>query len=352
MDFISYIKDRLGYILIYLISNIVTIIVMKLDNIISGNVNNDNILYTVLLFSFFLISFLLFDYSKKKKVYSLLNSIEHSDGNLQDALKTSCKSDIEHNYFIKILKDSYRNYEYKLSEYREKQKEHLYFINQWVHQMKTPVSVLNLMLQDSKDDLNKIDVNSMEEEVEKLAHGLDMALYSSRVYDFEMDFKIEKAGILSIVRNVINDHKKEFIRYSIYPKIIPVRDIIVETDFKWIRFVINQIITNSIKYTKVKENSEKNIIVDIENCRDGIKLVIKDNGVGIPKEDISRVFDPFFTGSNGRKFSESTGMGMYLSKTICSKLGHDISINSELDKWTCVSIVFHRGKSLYNMTEM
>jgi amino acid permease len=125
MDFISYIKDRLGYILIYLISNIVTIIVMKLDNIISGNVNNDNILYTVLLFSFFLISFLLFDYSKKKKVYSLLNSMEHSDGNLQDAFKTSCKSDIEHNYFIKILKDSYRNYEYKLSEYREKQKEEI-----------------------------------------------------------------------------------------------------------------------------------------------------------------------------------------------------------------------------------
>lgn len=352
MDFISYIKDRLGYISIYLISNIVTIIVMKLDNIISGNVNNDNALYTVLLFSFFLISFLLFDYSKKKKVYSLLNSIEHADGNLKAVFNTSCTSDREHDYFIKILKDSYRNYEYKLSEYREKQKEHMYFINQWVHQMKTPVSVLNLILQDSKDAVNKIDVNSMEEEVEKLAHGLDMALYSSRVYDFEMDFKIEKVGILSIVRNVINDHKKEFIRYSIYPKIIPGSDALVETDFKWIKFVINQIITNSIKYTKAKENSEKNIIIDIENFRDAIKLVIKDNGVGIPKEDISRVFDPFFTGSNGRRFSESTGMGMYLSKTVCSKLGHDISIDSELDKWTCVSIIFHRGKSLYNMTEM
>lgn len=352
MNFISYLKDRLGYILVYFIGNIVTIIVMQLDNMISGSINIDNILYSVLLFIFFLFFFLIFDYSKKKKVYSILNSIEHTGGNLKSVFNMSGTSDVEHNYFIKILKDSYKDYEYKISEYRERQKEHLYFINQWVHQMKTPVSVLNLMLQDSKDSINKADMESMEEEVEKLTHGLDMALYSSRVYDFEMDFKIEKAFILSIVRNVINDHKKEFIRYSIYPKIIPERDIIVETDVKWIRFVINQIITNSIKYTKVKEGNEKNITVDIEDCRNGIKLNIKDNGVGIPKEDMSRIFDPFFTGSNGRKFSESTGMGMYLSKTVCNKLGHDISVDSEINKWTCVSILFHNGKSLYNMTEL
>lgn len=78
-------------------------------------------------------------------------------------------------------------------------------------------------------------------------------------------------------------------------------------------------------------------------------LSIKDEGVGIPEEDISRVFNPFFTGSNGREFSESTGMGMYLSKLVCDKLGHKISIESVKGKWTNVSIFFRNGKSLYDM---
>lgn len=352
MNLITYIKDRLSYIILYFISNVITIIIMQLDRIIANqSLNMENLFYSLILDSFFLAIFLSLDYSRKRKLYSVLNSIENNGGSLQEIFRVPKLLNNEHRLTAKILLESFKNYEEKLSIYKDKQKEHLHFINQWVHQMKTPVSVINLILQSSEDGLKSNQTDSIGEEVDKLSHGLEMILYTSRITDFEMDFKVEKVDIMSVVRNVINDHKKELIRYSIFPKIEAEGDHIVETDTKWIRFVINQIVTNSIKYSKCKDKKEKKISINISQS-DGINLSILDDGVGMPIEDIPRVFNPFFTGSNGRSFPESTGMGMYLSRLVCRKLGHGISIESVQDEWTRVDIKFYMTKSLYNMTTM
>ena len=219
--------------------------------------------------------------------------------------------------------------------------------------MKTPMSVIKLMLENEKD--KNIDKNtrnnyeSIEEEIEKLAHGLEMALHTLRINDFELDFKVEEVSLLEIVRNVINENKSAFIVNSIYPKVLHKEDIFVMSDKKWVKFLVSQIISNSIKYSKVKEDGDKDIIIDIYLERDDTIMSIKDNGVGIPKEDLDRVFDPFFTGKNGRKYLESTGMGLYLSRDICTRLGHGIEIESTVGEGTTIRIRFYKGKSIYNI---
>ena len=111
----------------------------------------------------------------------------------------------------------------------------------------------------------------------------------------------------------------------------------IKTDSKWLEYVINQIVTNSIKYSKDEDIKLKIYSKKFKEC---IKLYIEDNGIGISKEDIGRVFDKGFTGNNGRKYIKSTGMGLYLCKNLLQKLGHDIYINSKQNVGTRVVIVF------------
>lgn len=244
-------------------------------------------------------------------------------------------------------------YENILDKYKQYYKVQRDFNNRWIHQMKTPISVIKLILENEKD--KDIDVNtkksyeSIEEEMEKLSNGLEMALYALRVNEFHEDFKIEDVNLLEVVRNVINENKNAFIINSIYPKIITEEDKEVKTDIKWIKFIINQIITNSIKYTKVKKSEEKSVTIRLQAIDDKAILSIKDTGVGIPKQDLDRVFNPFFTGENGRRYKESTGMGLYLTKDIANKLGHDILVESIEGKGTVVNIVFYQGRSIYDL---
>lgn len=353
MNFFTYLKDRIGYIIIFFISNALSVAVMQLDRLGSGQqLDSGNVLYALILASFFLFLFIAVDYIRKKCVYGILNSIMKGKDSLKDIFTASTVTNREHGMFLKILAKNFKTYEDKLCLYKDRQKEQLYFINQWAHQMKTPVSVINLILEDNQDGLDKSQVESIREEVEKLSRGLEMALYTARVNDFEQDFIIENVDIASIARSVINEHKKEFIRYSIYPRIESGNDMLVETDAKWIKFVINQVVVNSIKYSRYKEGDSKTILVETVEKDGGISLSVRDEGVGIPREDIKRVFKPFFTGSNGRKYTESTGMGMYLSKMVCTKLGHDIFIESEEGLWTKVTIVFHKGRSIYDLGNM
>ncbi|MDU7252757.1 MAG: ATP-binding protein, partial [Clostridium sp.] len=113
----------------------------------------------------------------------------------------------------------------------------------------------------------------------------------------------------------------------------------VYSDVKWMKFVLEQLIVNGVKYSKDKGEE---LIIRAYDDENVVKLSIIDKGVGIPKKDIKRVFDPFFTGENGRNFGESTGMGLHISKRICDNLGHNIFIDSKISEGTTVSIVFKK----------
>lgn len=354
MDFKDYLKDRLLYILFYFTNTFLVIIIMMLDLIIRGErLNNSNIIYAFVLSFIFLLLLITIDYFKKKKFYKSINNGLEGDKGLEYIFSIPDNSNREHDAFKELLTKNYMTYENTLDKYRRNYKTQMDFNNRWIHQMKTPISVIKLILENEKvkdiDENTKKSYESIEEEMEKLSNGLEMALYTLRVNDFHEDFKVEEINLLEIVRSVINENKNAFIVNAIYPKIIAEKELKVKTDKKWIKFVIGQIISNSIKYSKVKKSKDKSIIIGLYREIDKTILSIEDKGVGIPKQDIDRVFNPFFTGENGRRYLESTGMGLYLSKDILNRLGHSIYVESTEGVGTTINIVFYQGKSIYNL---
>ena len=353
MNFINYLKDRIGYIVAFFANTLLIILVMYLTLIIDHRkISKENILYAFLISLSLFLFFIAYDYLKNRPFYKYLNKASSSSNDLDSILSIAEAKTYEQVMYNKILNETYKSYSDKLSKYEENQKQYLYFINQWVHQMKTPVSVINLLLQDKNRESYKEAFESISEENEKIAHGLEMMLYNARLSQFNLDFKVEKVDIVSTIRKIINDNKKSLIRHSIYPKIICDKDIAVETDYKWISFVINQILVNAIKYSKDVPTKEKYITFEVDDEGARTVLSIEDQGIGIPKEDRTRVFNAFFTGINGRKTSESTGMGMYLSKRICDELGHGLTLESEVGKGTKFFIIFYKGKNIFNLSKL
>lgn len=341
------------YALVYFLGITVVILIMYLTLIINKiELPRNNIFYAFIISAFLFIVFLLYDYYRNRNFRSQLNRILSSGEDLDYILNLGNPNTEEQKIFKKILIKLYKVCNNKTVNYEEEHKQYIYFVNQWVHQMKTPVSVINLILQDEVNEENKKVFESIAEENEKLQHGLDMMLYNARLNEFNGDFNVEKLNIIAIIRKVINDNKKSLIRNHIFPSISKEENVIIETDKKWISFVINQVMVNAIKYSKVKEGENKHIIFDIVEETSKITLSIKDEGIGIPKEDLTRVFNAFFTGKNGRKTDESTGMGMYLAKKICKKLGHDIAVQSEEGKGAVFSIVFYKNKSIFNLSTL
>ena len=184
-----------------------------------------------------------------------------------------------------------------------------------------------------------------------------------------MDLLPEQVDLVEAARNVVNKHRKEFIRYSIYPSVeCHASAPIVETDEKWITFVVDQLVSNAIKYTRASRHapaapaeartghsgsasSERRILVLIDQLPAGshdqtdlaqpaLTLTVRDHGIGIPIHDLPRVFDPFFTGENGRLAPESTGMGLFLARKICASLGHTITAQSQPGQGAAMTITF------------
>ncbi|MED2150736.1 ATP-binding protein, partial [Bacillus thuringiensis] len=151
------------------------------------------------------------------------------------------------------------------------------------------------------------------------------------------DFYVERLQLHKIVNDSVHEHKRFFIRNFVYPELEIDKDITVESDVKWLKFLIGQILSNAIKYSSGSREKIK-----MKACKEGntVILEIADNGVGIPKQDLPRVFKPFFTGENGRDFKESTGMGLYLVYEITKQLGHSVEIHSEVGKGTVVRVIF------------
>lgn len=346
----DFFKDRIGYMIVYFMSTSIVILIMYLTLIINNGVFTlNNMLYAFIISIVLLTLFLLYDFYKNKSFYNQLNNIRYPKGDLDNILNIKDAGNTEQRIYREILLKTYKIYGDKLSKYEEERKQYIYFVNQWVHQMKTPVSVINLILQDQKNEEYREVFDSIAEENERISQGLEMMLYNARLNEFNLDFNVESIDILSVVRKVINHNKKSLIRQFIFPKIIGNEDVFVETDKKWIFFVINQIFINALKYSKDVRKEKKSIIFEIKQEQSKTILSIKDEGIGIPKEDIGRVFNAFFTGKNGRKTAESTGMGMYLSKRICEELGHDLLVESQEGVGATFSIVFHRGKNIFKL---
>lgn len=287
-------------------------------------------IYSILITLMLTGTFLAARYIIRKRYYEKILQVPKT---MEDALQSTGKT-AEQVQSEEYLHELYRIYQLEAQELYATQNRHLQFMNQWVHQMKTPLAVLELMLQDP----DALDKKGVQEEVERLKHGLEMVLMNARLDTFEEDMHIEKVDLKHLVIEVVNQNKRLFITNRVFPSVEIEGDIFVMTDSKWMKFIIGQFITNAVKYT-FKDG--KKVYITTEATTNELKLSVRDEGIGIPSTDLKRVTKAFFTGENGRKSGESTGMGLYLADEICRKLGHTLTIDSTVNVGTTVTVTFN-----------
>ena len=240
---------------------------------------------------------------------------------------------IEYDY-QELAKKLYQAKQELISKNRIAKKELLDYYGMWVHQIKTPIAALDILLQntermlyqlDEKEMMQKaISVSDMKMELFKIEQYVEMALNYLRVEDISSDLVFKKHELDDMVRQVIRKYAKIFISKKTKIDFKLTKACIV-TDEKWFIFVLEQIISNALKYIKKGQ-----IFIYMKEK----SLVIEDTGIGIPAEDLPRIFEKGFTGYNGRENKKSTGIGLYLCKNIMDKLQWNITVDSEVGSGT------------------
>ena len=216
---------------------------------------------------------------------------------------------------------------------RDDAKESMDYYTTWVHQIKTPISTMKMMLEGEDSEESR----SLLSELFRIEQYAEMALSYIRLGDDSSDYVFKEYDLDGIIRDAVRKYAPQFIRKKIGLN-YGGTDVKVLTDEKWLRFVIEQVLSNSIKYTR---EGSVTITVTPEKV-----LKIADTGIGIAPEDVPRIFEKGFTGYNGRSDKKSTGLGFYLCKTACSRLSHKISAESEPGKGTVISIDLSSEKAI------
>lgn len=224
----------------------------------------------------------------------------------------------------KSMNDEISKLEHKYEDYKE-------YIESFVHEVKTPIAALLLYSDNHKD-------SELKGEVQKIDNLVEQVLYYARSENPEKDYFIKVVKLSEIIHQVLMQNKDYFLKHRIFIETNNL-DIKVATDEKWIIFVINQTLNNSIKYM---EKEKKAISFQAREEDNKVILEIVDNGIGIKESDLTKIFEKGFTGSD-RKKSRSTGMGLYLAKKICDKLGLNIMAESEYNEWTKIIIEFPKS---------
>ncbi|WP_238651974.1 sensor histidine kinase [Paenibacillus piscarius] len=243
---------------------------------------------------------------------------------------------------IQLIQQIHHSYQDQLYEVKARADNTHKFISQWIHNLKTPLSVVDLILQNYK--LNPtghaLALQHIEEEKDKILSMLNQMLKFFRLEHFTRDYNPEQVNLLDSLRSLINSKRNQYIYNNVYPVIeCDEERIMVMTDSKWNTAMLDQIISNAIKYSDSGE-AAKSIHFRVQQQGDQVVLSIRDEGIGIEPVDLQRVFQPFFTGKNGRSHHQATGIGLYVCSEIARKLGHRLTITSEVGRGTEVQIAY------------
>lgn len=224
-----------------------------------------------------------------------------------------------------ILKELGRRMEAALTEWENWRQESMDYYTTWVHQIKTPISVMRMTLEGEDTEEHR----ELSAELFRIEQYVEMVLSYLRLDSDSSDYVFQEYDLDSIIRQAVHKYAPLFVRKKLRLSYEPV-NVKVLTDEKWLLFILEQILSNSIKYTQ--EGS-----VSITLAPDKV-LNISDTGIGIAPEDLPRIFEKGFTGYNGRSDKKSTGLGLYLCKKAAGRLSHKISVQSKPGAGTVVSI--------------
>lgn len=331
MTFFNYLKDQFRLILLWLGFTCLTGFILWLTPEVT--LNFPSLFYIFLLGMILLGIFLGFDYNRKKRWWQQLevDSDEYVETpNLIDA--RSHEEELYQEYFNEM----HREHFLLLNNVKQQAQEQKDYIDSWVHEIKVPLASLNLISETIEDDISEKRFNQLKNNLKRMDDYVEQVLYYSRLDSFSKDYLIKSYSLKRIVQQTIRDSKEYFIQKNIGFSLNG-EDCAVLTDEKWLHFILNQLISNGIKYT---EPGGSISITFSKNDR-GTWLTVTDTGIGIPPEDLQRIFDKGFTGNNGRnEETNSTGLGLYLAKSLSEKLGHHLYVESIVGQGTSFQLLF------------
>lgn len=328
MKFMEYVKDRMISIIIYVITVVLLICMLS-----AFKMPVQLEIIVVIMFGFSGVLILLISFFRKNKFYkSLITNLEILDKKYLILETIDMPSTYEEKVIVELLYDINKSMIEDINVNRDNINDFKEFVEMWIHEVKIPISSMVLKCYNGYDE-------SFLRLIRRLDNDIDKVLYYVRLGDTEKDFVIGEVNLKEVIRGVGIKNKDDLLESNIgfYVDLKAYR---IRSDKKWLEFILNQIINNCIKYKK----DEGSIIrITSRDEKDKSILEIYDNGVGIPQKDIHRVFDKSFTGTNGRNKVKSTGMGLYITKKLCDKLGAKIYIESKESEYTKVILEFGKN---------
>ncbi len=293
-------------------------------------------IYLIILFSILFIGMSLiivfFDYFRKRKFYdSFINNLAKLDKKFLILETEKMPNFYDGQLLYQTLYEANKSMIEYVNTYSDSIDDFKDYIEMWIHEVKIPISSLVLLCHNNKDILDKKYIA----QVRRLDNYIDQVLYYVRSNYTEADFIFRETKLEKIIGDIALKNKDDLLENDIDFD-VDLKGLSVYTDSKWLEFIINQVINNSIKY---KDSSRQSFIkIYVSDDDNYIILSIEDNGIGIPKGDLGRIFNKSFTGENGRVGSKSTGMGLYIAKKLCNRLGHKIEAESIQGEGTTIKI--------------
>ncbi|HIX81008.1 MAG TPA: sensor histidine kinase [Candidatus Erysipelatoclostridium merdavium] len=328
MKLLDYIKDQIVLILLYF-----TMILLVQFFLVMYHLPATLKVSLLIIMVLFLLIVISYDYYRKSFFYQdFQKNLDQLDKKcLISALITRpnfLEGQILYDSLYEIDKATYEEiekYQQEVSDFKE-------YIELWIHEVKLPIASTKLMIHNHESNVRKL-----KDQINKIENNVELVLYYARLDSSEKDYLIKKCDLNQIIKNVIKKNQDSLLYQNIAIKIKNIEATVL-SDSKWLEFIINQIISNSIKYHGESDCLISFNVIQNENY---ISLEILDNGIGIKDSELPYVFDKSFTGENGRLVSSATGMGLYIVKNLCHKLGHQIAIESKQWKYTKVIIDFN-----------
>ena len=293
---------------------------------------------TILLLTICIFYFVINILRTKKDLENLIHMFEKLEKPyyIGESIKPSNR--IKDKIYISIIKKSCKAMLETISEYEIANNDYRDFIEHWVHSIKTPVSVVQLICTNNPSAVN----SKIQSEIQRIENEIERILFFSKSQNFHNDYILKSFTLKKVINDAIIANKSLLIENNAKIEIKDCQQTIL-SDSKWFQFIITQLLTNSIKYKKV---NSLNINIYSEEKNGYIYIYYSDDGIGIPANEIKRVFEKGFTGTNGRKTSKSSGFGLYLCNVLCTKLGIKISCQSIIGEGTIFTLKVRSGSKI------
>ena len=281
------------------------------------------VLYPTLLCTALGILIMVFDFLRVKREHEALSSIRSMTDVIAESLpKIDDIKDEDYQQILRLLSEEHTHYR---TQTNRKYADMIDYYTVWAHQIKTPIASMRLHLQNEDTPLSR----KLSTDLFRVEQYVEMVLTFLRLNSESTDYVIKEYDLDKIVKQAVKKFAGEFIGRKLSLVYEPLNTTVI-TDEKWLSFVIEQVLSNALKYTP-----SGNITITLEPEK---KLCIRDTGIGIAAEDLPRIFENGYTGYNGRTDKKASGIGLYLCKRICGNLGHTIIAESKVDEGTVITI--------------